>query len=151
MYDRIDDYRWLAEQQTARALKPGGACLAFVNSKWVTRVLFSVQTDNPLLSLTLRNGPAPMNGRVISKTHYVVWFCGNNLVGYMPDNWHTPQRPSYKINGHNHSWTKDPTTTSRRFSRRSPIPPLSSRPFTGGGTVPTVCKMLRRHYLAFEI
>ena len=147
VYDRIDDYRWLAETG-ARVNTEKGNSLAFVNSKWLSRVIAVAPSDNPILALVIRNGPAPMNGRVIAKTHHVIWWGSGKLVGYMPDFWQTI-RPWSSINSHNHRWTKDPnylTTVIRAFTDG-----IILDPFTGGGTVPAVCKMLNRRYLAFEI
>src|SRR5690242_14573517 len=38
VYDRIDDYRWLAET-AARVLKPDSACLAFCGIGWLPETL----------------------------------------------------------------------------------------------------------------
>ena len=149
VYDRIDDYRWLAET-AARVLKPDGNALAFVNSKWITRITKQCHTINPLLALVIRNGPAPLNGRVISKVHHLLWFGSGKLVGYMPDFWQTT-RPWSRINTHNHKWTKDPNYIKTVFNAFTYPGATIFDPFTGGGVIPAVCKMLHRNYLAFEI
>ena len=49
----------------------------------------------------------------------------------------------------NHQWSKNPSAVIKWLSA---IPgEILLDPFTGGGTVPAVCKMLGRNYLAFEI
>jgi len=49
----------------------------------------------------------------------------------------------------NHAWSKNPSATIAWLKQ---IPAkLTLDPFTGGGTVPAVCKQLGRPYLAFEI
>lgn len=48
-----------------------------------------------------------------------------------------------------HKWQKSILTTGRYIDAFGPV--VTIDPFTGGGTVPAVCKMLGRRYLAFEI
>ena len=52
-------------------------------------------------------------------------------------------------NNVNHIWSKNPSATISWLQQIHFL--MCFDPFTGGGTVPAVCKMLGRNYLAFEI
>ena len=104
-YDHLDDYYWLYTE-CKRILKPEGNTLAFVNAKWYAVVSRVVMSDFPPLACVQTSGPSPMNGRIIAKTYYLLWFGSGKLKGYMPDgyigtSWSKPH-------SHNHKWTKNP-------------------------------------------
>jgi hypothetical protein len=69
--------------------------------------------------------------------------------------WDVNMPGRYWNNGHR--WAKNGDTIYRWIEALSPGPELNKYgaiildPFTGGGTVPAVCKMLQRNYIAFEI
>jgi len=148
LYDRIDDYTWLRDE-SERILTLQGNALAFVNAKWLPRVMRVVQPDFPPLAYVQTSGASPMNGRIIAKTYYLVWWGSGRLCGYMPDGfvgtaWSAPNR-------HNFKWNKNPkylSTVLAAFTREGQ---LVFDPFCGGGSIPAVCKMMNRRYLAFEI
>lgn len=148
VYDRIEDYRWLTEMG-ARVLRKNCACLAFTNAKWLARVLSRVPSQQPVLTYSAEGGPASMNGKVIAKAHHLLWYGGGSVgrsFGYIPDN--------YRGCGFGDSgfrWQKNPKYIAlvlRAFTRKDAV---VFDPFAGGGTVPAVCKMTGRRYLAFEI
>jgi adenine-specific DNA methylase len=151
VYDRHLDYVWLADL-CVRLLSPGGALLVWSNGRWH-------KTNNDWLTYNGMRyryefasvhhaGGSPMNGRIISKTNRLMWFdLGGEsaLVDYVPDGhlskpWKGPKE--YK-------WTKNPRLSLLALRAFEAVTILD--PFTGGGTVPAVCKMLGRRYLAFEI
>jgi hypothetical protein len=51
----------------------------------------------------------------------------------------------------NHKWSKPRRVIEKWLTLLSTPGAIVFDPFTGGGTVPAVCKMLGRDYLAFEI
>ena len=51
----------------------------------------------------------------------------------------------------NHGWSKPPLILEYYIKGMSNGNNVLLDPFTGGGTVPAVCKMLGRRWLAFEI
>jgi hypothetical protein len=91
-----------------------------------------------------------MNGKIIAKTNRLIWLDvlgTSRLFDYMPDGylampWSGPKE---------HRWTKHPGFSSHATKAFSQPNAIVFDPFTGGGTVPAVCKMLQRRYLAFEI
>lgn len=148
IYQNIADYAWLAET-AARVLKPGGNGLAFVNAKWFPFVFPIIGTILPPLAYIQTSGLSPMNGRVIAKTYYLIWFGSGKLAGYMPDGYIGTTWS--KANLHNFKWTKSPKyikTVFRAFTRPEDI---IVDFFCGGGTVPAVAKMLGLDYWACEI
>ena len=50
-----------------------------------------------------------------------------------------------------HIWRKNPNALMRMLGSWTMPDDRVFDPFTGGGTVPAVCKMLGRRYLAYEI
>ena len=157
VYDRIDDYRWLAET-AARVLKPEGVLLVWSNGRWHyhnTKWLDSYRgmTYRWTFASIATNASAPMNGKIIAKTNRLIWFDlgGNrNMRTYLPDGylsiggrWNIPKGI--------HKWGKCGLFTANAIECFTDVDAVVLDPFTGGGTVPAVCKMLRRNYIAFEI
>jgi len=149
VYDRIEDYEWLAET-AARVLKNTGALLCWSNGKWHrlnTNWLEQVLVYRYDFASVHHAGGSPMYGKIIAKTNRLIWLDKNGeskLSGYIPDGhlskpWSGPKE---------FKWTKNPRLTELAIKS---FPGLVFDPFTGGGTVPAVCKMLQRNYIAFEI
>ena len=153
VYDRIDDYRWLAETG-ARVLREDRACLVF-------------QYPN-LLSKTMR----VMEASLIYQWQ-IIWYINNRTKyvysptgksAYIPalifSNGSKLYRPGFAFDIkatafggflQNHKWSKSPEWIAYYIKALSKRDAYILDPFTGGGTVPAVCKMLNRRYLAFEI
>ena len=104
-YNRLDDYWWLFEE-SRRILKPDGNALAFVNAKWYPVVSRIVASNFPPLACVQTSGPSGMNGRVIAKTYYLLWWGSGKLCGYMPDGYIGTTWSA--ANRHNFKWTKNP-------------------------------------------
>ena len=151
VYDRIDDYRWLAET-AARVLKPDSACLVWhgtsnlpditrAMSDWL-RYFWQIACYLP----TLRQF-------ALAPTLFNKWrsclIYGRGTVRPMK----SLQDFAHDLpsNGDNHKWAKTPDVTLRIVDSFCDRCSVILDPFTGGGTVPAVCKMLGRRWLAFEI
>ena len=152
VYQRIDDYRWLAET-AARVLKDDRACLMWQGQQWLEETII-VLHDSPLAYRWLLG-----------------WYASNNMqmVGtigrkYVPllryekgrakprphrDLWDAPLRTGH--GAFNHRWSKRPEPILHWIKAFTKTGGIVLDPFTGGGTVPAACKMLGRNYLAFEI
>jgi len=151
VYDRIDDYRWLAET-AERVLRPDGALLVWSNGKW-----HKTNTDwLERAGLTYRytftthmiRAVAPMNGKIISKCNRVIWLDKigqSRLTDYVADGY--PDRNDPALG--NHHWAKSPRYTRYLLEGFEHLP-LVFDPFAGEGTNPIVCHQMRRPYLAFE-
>ncbi len=155
IYSNIDDYRWLAET-AARVLKPRGHLVAYYLTS-LNRQTANALFDggmNPLWILTAykRGGPSSRIAIGFSKTNQA-HFCikknqkmwQHNLIDVIESVTVSTQ------NGH-HVWQKS-TSASLRWIRdlTDSHNAIVYDPFTGGGTVPAVCKMLGRNYIASEI
>jgi hypothetical protein len=148
VYDRIDDYRWLAET-AARVLKPSGQ-LAFYQAH--------VHYEQTFCALV---GTLPFRWLVNEQkigTQTTIWgrrvLCRvrHVFVYYKPpamfEDWlvdYTDKQPAGKGN---HKWSKQ-NSVYHWASRLGGINICD--PFVGGGAVPAVCKQLQRNYIAFEI
>jgi len=152
VYQNIDDYRWLAET-AVRVLRPDSACLVWCGIGYLPETLAA------LCSVGL------------SYRWQGIWYQSNNMqradmgfCNYSPFLWMEKGRskvanqtgdvanvpiPSGTDN-HNHYWNKRPEVI-RRYLEAFIDGGIVLDPFTGGGTVPAVCKMLGRRWLAFEI
>lgn len=153
VYDRIDDYRWLAET-ARRVLSDGGNLVAFVSPACQVEIanIFIdagfTWCDFLILRETARR--RYNHGRkVVGLYEVAAWASkGANRIGKYTNNF------SFVSNGYvrpdkYHDWEKEPTGITHWLSRLSEY--VVYDPFTGGGTVPAVCKMLCRHYIASEI
>lgn len=153
VYDRIDDYRWLAET-AARVLKPGGNIVSFVSPDLQVRIanLLNdtgfVWCDFLILRETARR--RYNHGRKIVGLYEVAAWAskGKSRLGRYVNNF------CFVSNGYIrsdtwHDWQKEEGPLLHWIDRLSDGIVLD--PFTGGGTIPAVCKMLSRPYLAFEI
>ncbi len=164
IYQNIEDYLWLA-QTAVRVLKPDRALLAFCSDI----KMFSIKTLMDSIS----------GLSFVKPFYYVVEAKGSKLSGYGIYTWTTPallyvkgkgwpkdrtgrhcpdtkieqivttisrQKPKGK-----HKWNKNPEVLGSWIRAFTEPDEIVFDPFTGSGTVPSVCKMSNRQYLAFEI
>jgi hypothetical protein len=152
VYDHIDDYRWLAET-AARVLRPNSACLAWYSKAKVLDVL-------PAMSKSPLDYIYDLEYTVVAKTYRLVahhifcwttpcaWF---NKGKFAPEPWVVDTVISTHASKSGFKWNKNPEAISGWLAGFVSREGIVFDPFTGGGTVPAVCKMLGRRYLAFEI
>lgn len=155
VYERTEDYRWLAET-AKRILKPNSAALVYtgpgqlfaatqamveggLDYRW-TAVLHwagtngwgSIGFQKWAAMIVMQKGKAPRHTLMFDvKTHAP----GSSKL---PD-------PS------SHKWQKPPDILAyylEGFSRENNV---IFDPFSGGGSLPRVCKMLGRHFIGFEV
>ncbi len=151
VYDRIDDYRWLAETAT-RVLKPGGSLLV-----WVTQEHLLAQSGaiseylswSWLFSILLAGRRIPIwKKSIIACGQLLSWWSKqpnyqNSFVDdFMSDGY---------VKGQKHKWSKGISSIYRYTDAMTCADSIIFDPFTGGGSVLAVCKMLQRNYIAFEI
>lgn len=157
VYDRIDDYRWLAET-AARVLKPDRACLTYapigslpavhnaLGAELVYRWRFVIR---PLFG----HGTGQWLGKFRISTKEILWYeKGNTKLSMSLFDLQMVSTFGYaelKVNGR--VWEKHPNEVDRILRSLSFGDAVVLDPFTGGGTVPSVCKMRGRNYIAFEI
>jgi DNA modification methylase len=154
VYDRIEDYEWLAET-AARVLKDGGNLLCW------QAVPHSLPTLNALDKYLLYRWTLAMTRSNVCKagtfanfySHWTPCYWFSKSIEAKP---HKRFRDCIDIpyssseNG-NHKWHKPKKILTKYIEAFTQPNDIIFDPFTGGGTVPAVCKMLNRQYLAFEI
>lgn len=157
VYDRIDDYRWLAET-AARVLRPDRACLVWIGIGYLPEIAtaLSEYLDYRWQFIGYyTNQVSP--SRVpygFSKYISLLWFDKGKVkcprgIDLLP----SPVFNDINYNGGkiNHIWSKPTKFYKYNLSLFTHPNDIVFDPFTGGGTVPAVCKMLGRNYLAFEV
>jgi DNA modification methylase len=157
MYDRIDDYRWLAETAT-RVLKPEGSLLCWSNGKW--------HRDNAnwleqaglryrwTFTIITMDTSAPMFGRyIIGKANRVLWMDKgrSKMVGCLPDGYTTYSSANRSpLPTTRHRWHKSAQWTLLALKAFSSE--ITLDPFCGSGTHLAACKHLsNRRWIGFEI
>lgn len=153
VYENIDDYRWLAET-AARVLKPDSACLVSYATQTLPETICAMSTALRFRwqfieyrSNEVKIRPAP-GGRTLYTG--LLWFDRGKF------------RPKFTFdvrsisvssppNSAPHKWHKPRSTLLYFLSRFTQDGTTVYDPFTGSGSVPAVCKMLNRNYIAFEI
>jgi len=157
VYQRIDDYRWLAET-AARVLKPDSACLAWYGIGYLDEVIPALCGNglhyrwNNIVRIVARQKKA---------------YCDMGWSFYMGLLWAEKGRMKarrsrdlltvpFRENGQHpqyaHSWGKSRSAISEWVSAFSRMGDVVVDFFVGeSAPVPAVCKMLGRRWLAFEI
>jgi DNA modification methylase len=156
IYDRIDDYRWLAET-ASRVLKPGGN-LIMEAGQWFLPHIFQCLIDANLdyiwiLSQRLCGIQGAMNSlRLTACWKPFLWYSkGKRNGGWLLDLMDDKTTIEGLRTKTNHKWGTPPNFVRQVVARLTNSNDIIFDPFTGGGTVPAVCKMLGRDYIAFEI
>jgi len=151
VYDRIEDYEWLAKT-AARLLKPDSALLVWQGQQWLEKTILAL-ANKPLTYRWVLGWYASNNmqmvGKIGRKIAPLLWYekghsnpwrcCREVFDAPIPSG----KRP--------HKWSKRPNAISHYLEKFLIESGIVFDPFTGGGTVPAVCKILSRNYIAFEI
>jgi len=154
IYDRIEDYRWLAET-ASRVLVQDAACLVWCGIGYLPDAIQALQEGGlsfkwQMVAGRPRGFPSRycMN-RVFSNWQSLLWFeNGKSWPVLTISDLVFSNNPGSMM--YHESWAKNINPFIHWLSRFLDSGVVLD-PFTGGGTVPAVCKMLGRRYLAFEI
>lgn len=156
IYSDIEAYRWVGQIST-RVLKPDKSCLVWGTNKGQIDQALALRESglifNGALNLVMwgvGGTPTGRGGKFIIKHTPCFWLSKGdswpcNRVWSISTTTTLTHLPTF------HKWSKDPGTVIRWLNGFSQPGDIILDPFTGGGTVPAVCKMLGRNYLAFEI
>ena len=150
VYQNIDDYRWLAET-AARVLRQKGVLLCFCGIGYQEKTQAALRKGGRpvswILPIVYSAGNTPrFHPKGFAKWTMLLW-AGGEPVGHFCD----AQISTFEKQGSSHTWTKNRRPIAA-YLRAFAVPgAFVFDPFTGGGTVPAVCKTLGRKYLAFEI
>lgn len=150
IYWQIEDYAWLAET-AARVLRPGGSLLAFagnVHAVTAGAAMLPHLTANPTLAHYVVGPTARLFSHSLQCNLIpLLWFS----QGRPTTQWMAIQQSNPIDGGRGHNWGKNWRMIAYRMERMTRPGAVVFDPFAGGGTVPAVCKMLNRQYVAFEI
>ncbi len=145
-------YAWLAET-TKRVLKPDGFCLVYAGVYWKDRVMAMMGANlNYYFDLVLVNsGQSPImwKRKIISRHKSILAYTGNkDSVA------RTTVLSLWNGGGEDkryHTWGQDESGARYYTDCFSSTDHVVWDPFAGGGTIPAICRMLNRNYVAFEI
>lgn len=153
VYANMADYEWLSHT-AMRVLKPNSACLTYC------AIGLLPETHD-----AMRAGGLRYRWRLITRPINSKEFCGRLLITTQECLWYEKGRSTplqsifdfdlsaskgqHGVNGSN--WGKGRDILERYIATFAEVGALVFDPFSGSGSVPAVCKMLGRRYIAFEI
>lgn len=151
VYWQLDDYLWLG-REAARVLKPGGSALIWTGTLYERPCLaaLEVSLQHRLTLNYVRNANTALSGPL--KTF--LWRSPLFWMGHgecRPKHWIPDTVVSRAPTNGSHAWNKNPEAVLTWLQAFADEDEVVWDPFTGGGTVPAVCKQLRRNYVAFEL
>jgi DNA modification methylase len=150
VYDRIEDYEWLAETAT-RVLKPGCSVLAFCPHVMFESAIAFKRAGLELNPLLEHYNPGALGRMFKYRLQMNLIPCLWASKGRAVSKWQFLQALSIASGARGHLWGKAHGMIFYRMQKFTDDSAIVFDPFTGGGTVPAVCKQLNRSYLAFEI
>jgi DNA modification methylase len=156
VYDRIEDYAWLAEI-AARVLKDDKALLIWIATTHLETVMAAMHGRG----LTYRWQLIHYKPGRVKEKFGAAGFCKyESLLWY--DKGRLPRRRWMDVFQSmpfqstlpmelSHEWAKDPDALADVVEHFSKVGEVVYDPFSGGGTVPAVCRILHRNWIASEI
>ncbi len=155
VYQKIEDYRWLAETG-ARVLQSKGMILTLAGHAFVADILIAVDGVIKFHWLIAYHHPQK-NAAMFQKRLWVTWKpcltfskTGAGNGSFILDSY-TSTKSQMEYSKLFHKWGQGEGFFAYYIGKLSNPDSVILDPFCGGGTVPAVCKMLGRRYLAFEI
>ena len=151
VYDRIDDYRWLAAT-ARRVLKPDRVCLAFVdsrNSGLAEMAMRDSLTFQWRLYYVIPGKPGALHlYGIYPCTTVCLYFAKGHAKAspYIPDTLVSSARPDSKFR-----WQKNTAVLRRWTESFTGEGGIVLDPFAGSGSIAAASRALWRSYLAFEI
>ncbi len=152
VYDRIDDYKWLA-RTAIRVLKPDSTALVWCGKRLAAHCQIAMEEVGLEYVYTL-DYVVPAKPYRLMYYHLFLWTtpCLWMQKGRsIPNRWLPDTIISRQSTKGSHVWNKNPEAMSSWLEAFSTIDSVVFDPFTGSGTIPSVCKILERNYVAFEI
>ena len=156
VYERIEDYIWLAET-AARVLKPDRACLVWIATTQLEAVMSAMHGRGldyrwQLIHYKPGRVKEKFGAAGFCKYESLLWYDKGRLprrrwmdvFQSMPFQSKLPMELS-------HEWAKNPDALADVVENFSRLGDVVYDPFTGGGTVPAVCTILHRDWIASEI
>jgi hypothetical protein len=148
VYDRIDDYRWLA-WTSSRILKLKRALLTFFGIGYMEETYRALREGGMPVSWlfpVLQIGQTQRVHQKVFNHWYGLLWCGGEPISTIAD---VINSPTSTLDG-NHVWRKNLSPVKKRIAEFTNPGDVVVDFFTGGGTIPAACKILGRRYVAFE-
>lgn len=144
LYGQMSEY-------ASRVLKPQGLCIAYCGVAFLNEIMLEMGKNldyfwtlcgyQPESNLVFNSKNVGCHWRPV-----IIFSKGKTrLKTFIGDTQRTNHDKRF------HDWGQGEQFPRFYLERLTDYGAIVFDPFTGGGTVPAVCKMLRRHYLAFEI
>lgn len=146
-------YAWLA-QESKRVLKADGFCIAYCGTYWLCHAMLQMSQHLEFFweyRIAFRNGISAgihYGRRTMPASTPLLAFCKGKAMPYHA------LMDIYKGAGADksfHKWGQDAYSVQYFLGCFSRSGDVIWDPFCGGGTVPYVCRQLRRNFIAFEI
>src|SRR5258708_4468140 len=145
-------YGWLSEE-AARVLKPDGFLMAYIRTYWKFEAMKLLSTHLTYYwdCISEHKGDNPLMWCTWARSRY------KSILVFSKHQKHLPRRQYFDLwNGGKqdkrfHIWGQDAQTAQYYIDCFSGLVDIIWDPFCGGGTVPAVCKQIRRDFIAFEI
>jgi DNA modification methylase len=155
VYDRIDDYRWLAET-AARVLKVGGDILTYAWNELLPEVLSAMVQVGIFYRCTIAHyHPGRVRPKFICAGFNLwtplVWLSTKNDKRLKWRDAFQTMPEGLRRRSNHHRWAKPSRGIAQGIVALTSLDSTVVDFFTGGGTVPAASKMLGRNYIAFEI
>lgn len=154
VYENIDDYKWLSSV-AYRVLKPDSACLVWCATSRLADVL---RVMVPPLGyawqmIWQKVGPVYPGKPGMCKYAICLWLekGQSRTVRKIWDFYQSGRGNKLPVADNGHRWRKSADNLAFWLSAFTDEHALVVDFFCGGGSLPAVCKMLRRDYLCFEI
>jgi len=151
IYWNIEDYTFVASE-AVRILRQGGNLIMETCSEYrfaIEQTIAEIHLQpNPLLCEAMVLGQSMWKYKVRNFWRPHLWYSKGKRIGGWTDNFFSKglgNKRWHKWGGENPAFYFE--IISKLVSRGGMI----IDPYTGSGTVPAVCKMLGRNYIAFEI
>ncbi len=152
VYQRIDDYRWLAEM-AARVLKPDSVCLVWTATPLLSQVIKAMEPPlDYAWMLYLKYFGRPRPGKTgICTVAQCLWLGKGNSKTYRKISDYEYYSGFRGGKSKRHKWSKPTKAINKWLGAFTRHDAIVFDPFSGSAIVPACCKMLDRSYLAFEI
>ena len=155
VYDRIDDYRWLAETAT-RVLKMDRACLVWFDEPNFDAAYRAVVSNDLTFTAFMhwqRHGHIAPSRSGITVISPCLWLeKGRSRTYKRIANWCPSNNAGLNVSRYQwHRWGKPAIVVKKWLDAFTLADMAVVDFFAGAGPIPAVCKMLGRKYLAFEI
>lgn len=146
-------YHWLASE-AARVLKPGGFLLTYVGSFWKPQIWQALGQHLTYFweFIEVNSGDNPLiRARMVMTRYKSILAYRKGKAGRVPHGTALDVWTGSKQDKRYHPWGQSESTARYYIEQLSSPGDIVWEPFAGGGTTLAACKVLGRHFIAFEL